>query len=79
MKKQDERLTGKLKDVIKSKFDVVFVYRAANKHQEATKQMNKLYEIIEQLPDDIKYDSKRLSNRKIFWRDDKCTKKKHIC
>jgi elongation factor P--beta-lysine ligase len=77
MKRQPERLSGKLKDVIKSEFDMLFVYRAANKHQQAVKQMNKLYEIFEQIPDHIEYDSKRLSFAKVFWRK-KCTKKKDI-
>ncbi len=57
-----------LREFIKDQFDLFLVYRAANKHGQAVKQLNKLYTIFEQIPDAVLYNPNRITNRKVFWR-----------
>tara|TARA_R110000751_G_scaffold92723_2_gene181310 strand:+ start:1349 stop:1561 length:213 start_codon:yes stop_codon:yes gene_type:complete len=42
-----------LKNVIKERFDLFFVYKAAEKHSSASQIMVELYDLFDQIPDDI--------------------------
>jgi len=42
-----------LKNVIKHRFDLFFIHKAAEKHSTASQVMIELYDLFEQIPDDI--------------------------